>query len=185
MPNRSLQSGAVGRPPLISGGRLVFIFLIAILVLIKRQDTIALRFAAFSISVCGWSFPHSIWITQNYSHETTLLLIRIAHAFANLDHPQPTHSPLDAQKVLSKEGTSVMPRAPATLTLPGMQELKKEVQSKSAESNLKAARQDSVAKDSLEARENQIKAYQEAVNSEIKKLRDDSLKTRLLIAGSD
>ncbi len=57
------------------------VLMTAILVLVKRKDQIAIRFTAFSISVCSWGFLFSLWITQNLSPETTLLLIRVSYFF--------------------------------------------------------------------------------------------------------
>ncbi len=59
------------------------VLLVGILSLMKRKDYIATRFFNFSVSVCGWGFPYSFWVNQNYSENVTLWLIRIAHAFAN------------------------------------------------------------------------------------------------------
>ena len=57
------------------------VLLIAILALVKRKDVVSMRFALFSVSVCGWGFPSSAWFSQIYSPETSLILMRIAHAF--------------------------------------------------------------------------------------------------------
>ncbi len=57
------------------------VLLIAVLALIKRKDIVSMRFALFSVSVCGWGFPSSAWFSQIYSPETGLVLMRIAHAF--------------------------------------------------------------------------------------------------------
>lgn len=58
------------------------VLLIAILALSKRKDEIAVRFALFSISVCGWGFLYSIWTSQPYSPETILKLVRASEVFA-------------------------------------------------------------------------------------------------------
>ena len=58
------------------------VLLIAVLVLVKRKDIISIRFALFSVSVCGWGFPSSAWFSQIYSPETGLMLLRIAHGFS-------------------------------------------------------------------------------------------------------
>ncbi len=57
------------------------VLLTAILALFKRKDKIAVRFLIFCAMVCGWGFPFSFWITQNYSPETTLNLLRFSYIF--------------------------------------------------------------------------------------------------------
>lgn len=57
-------------------------FLIALLVLSKRKDKVAIHFLLFSISASGWAIFRSFWMTQNYSEETSLLLARTSHVFA-------------------------------------------------------------------------------------------------------
>ncbi len=58
------------------------VLLIGILTFFKRNDAIALHFAFFSISVCGWGFIYSVWTSQNYSPSLTLYLIRVSEIFA-------------------------------------------------------------------------------------------------------
>lgn len=65
----------------------VFLFsfgvvIIAVLALAKRLDNVAIRFAWFSVSVCGWGFVFALWTSQHYSYETTLNLARTFEAFA-------------------------------------------------------------------------------------------------------
>ncbi len=55
--------------------------LIAVLALAKRRDEAGIRFFIFCLVVCGWSFLFSFWITQNYSPEYTLFLIRVSYVF--------------------------------------------------------------------------------------------------------
>lgn len=57
------------------------VLLISILALVKRKDAVAIRFLLFSICVFGWGFIFSFWITQNYSEEVTLRLVRTASVF--------------------------------------------------------------------------------------------------------
>lgn len=55
--------------------------LVAILALIKRRDQVGFYFFVFSLVVCSWSFLFSLWITQNYSEEKTMFLIRTSYLF--------------------------------------------------------------------------------------------------------
>jgi signal transduction histidine kinase len=58
------------------------VLLIAILSLSKRKDTIAIRFAVFSVGVCGWGFLYSAWTSQPYAYDTLLFLARLSEVFA-------------------------------------------------------------------------------------------------------
>lgn len=58
------------------------VFLVAVLVAAKRWDDIAKSFLFFSISVSGWAFFSALWVSQTYSENQTVILIKMAHAFA-------------------------------------------------------------------------------------------------------
>ncbi len=58
------------------------VLLIAILALVKRKDSKAIRFSLFSVSVCGWGFLYSLWTSQDFSPENRLTLIRASEVFA-------------------------------------------------------------------------------------------------------
>lgn len=55
--------------------------LILILTLSKRRDRLAYKFLFFSIAICGWSFLFSLWISQVYSKEAALMILRISYLF--------------------------------------------------------------------------------------------------------
>jgi signal transduction histidine kinase len=55
--------------------------LTAILIVIKRKDQISTRFFFFSMVVCGWGYFFSFFITQSYSQEMELLLVRLCYVF--------------------------------------------------------------------------------------------------------
>lgn len=57
------------------------VLMTAILALVKRRDEIAIRFGVFSVSIVGWGIIFSSWISQNYSPEKILFLVRLSYHF--------------------------------------------------------------------------------------------------------
>lgn len=55
--------------------------LTAILALAKNRSKVSIRFLCFTITISVWGSLFSIWINQQYSPETALLLIRISYIF--------------------------------------------------------------------------------------------------------
>ncbi len=58
------------------------VFLISVLSLLKRRDQIGQSFFFFSLPVTLWALLISMWITQKYSYETTLRLVRYCNVAA-------------------------------------------------------------------------------------------------------
>ncbi len=76
-------------------------FLLSLLVLLKRQDSIGRGFFIFNIFVALWGTFHGIEISQNVNYDTALLLARLGQGFAVFVAPTWLHLTLiinDAEK---------------------------------------------------------------------------------------
>ncbi len=58
------------------------VLFVALCALFKRKDRISIRFLFFSIAVAGWGFAEALWMTENYSYNKSLFLMRLCNNFA-------------------------------------------------------------------------------------------------------